>query len=154
MTKCSLCMQSFKSIDNSLAKLRRGVDTIPPPPEREGVEKYHLREMVKGKMNCLFGSHVSSRACIISWDAPLRLTDLDTILFPPPARDLQNPIPEVLHEHAVTEGVCSWVEKDQKHRDIVPYWTVSRRCFGGHVHQQVRRKVGRPADQVQTGDKN
>ena len=48
MTKFSLCMQSFKSIDNKLAKLRRGIDTT-PPPEREGVEKYHLKEMVKLK---------------------------------------------------------------------------------------------------------
>ena len=49
MTKFSMCMQSSRSIDNQLAKLRRGVDTpLPPPPapEREVVEKYHLRERV------------------------------------------------------------------------------------------------------------
>ena len=48
MTKFSMCMQSFRSIDNQLAKLRRGGRySPPPPPEREGVEKYHLRERVK-----------------------------------------------------------------------------------------------------------
>ena len=42
-----MCMQGFKSIDNYLAKLRRGDRYNPPsPPEREGVEKYHLRERV------------------------------------------------------------------------------------------------------------
>ena len=48
MTKFSMCSRSFRSIDNQLAKLRRGIDTTapPPPPEREGVEKYHLRERV------------------------------------------------------------------------------------------------------------
>ena len=41
-----MCMQGFKSIDDYLAKLRRGDRYNPPPspPEREGVEKYHLRE--------------------------------------------------------------------------------------------------------------
>ena len=49
MTKFSMCIKSFRSIDNQLAKLSRGVDTAPPPPhpEREGVEKYHLRERVQ-----------------------------------------------------------------------------------------------------------
>ena len=48
MTKFSMCMLSFKSIDNLLAKLRRGGRySPPPPPEREGVKKYHLRERVK-----------------------------------------------------------------------------------------------------------
>ena len=52
-----MCMQSFKSIDNNLAKLRRGVDTTPPPsaPEREGMEKYHLRERVN---ICLAGQNL------------------------------------------------------------------------------------------------
>ena len=45
MAKFSMCMQSFKSIDNEIVKLRRGIQP-PHPPEREGVEKYHLRESV------------------------------------------------------------------------------------------------------------
>ena len=36
-----MCMQSFKSIDNKLAKISERI-----PTEREGVEKYQLRERV------------------------------------------------------------------------------------------------------------
>ena len=41
MTNFSMCMQSFKSIDNSLAKLTKEVDTTaslinPPPPLLRG----------------------------------------------------------------------------------------------------------------------
>ena len=43
MTKFATRMQSFKSINNCLAKLRRGVDTS-STQEGGGMEKYLLRE--------------------------------------------------------------------------------------------------------------
>ena len=54
MTKFPMCMQSFKSVDNQLAKLRREVDITTPLLiiEREGVEKYHLR----GRVNAVYTS--------------------------------------------------------------------------------------------------